>query len=93
MQTLNVYVCDKVIFFHIPSYNPDLDSDPYCEDGSLWSFNYFFFNKKENKMVFFTCCATRLSIFHKALSFSQISLCPSSLYSFLPTRPLHSLPL
>ena len=41
------------------SYNPDLDSDPYCEDGSLWSCNYFFYNKKENKMVFFTCCATR----------------------------------
>ena len=41
------------------SYNPDLDSDPYCEDGTLWSFNYFFYNKKENKMVFFTCCATR----------------------------------
>jgi hypothetical protein len=54
-------VVDEVIQLgdcEIYSYNPDLDSDPYCEDGSLWSFNYFFFNKKENKMVFFTCCAT-----------------------------------
>ena len=41
------------------SYSPDLNSDPYCEDGSLWSFNYFFYNKRENKMVFLTCCATR----------------------------------
>ncbi|NWT86109.1 MAF1 polymerase, partial [Lanius ludovicianus] len=28
------------------SYNPDLDSDPFGEDGSLWSFNYFFYNKR-----------------------------------------------
>lgn len=54
-------VVDEVIQLsdcEIYSYNPDLDSDPYCEDGTLWSFNYFFYNKKENKMVFFTCCAT-----------------------------------
>lgn len=30
----------------IYSYNPDLDSDPFGEDGSLWSFNYFFYNKR-----------------------------------------------
>ena len=26
----------------IYSYNPDLQSDPFGEDGSLWSFNFFF---------------------------------------------------
>ena len=55
------------------SYNPDLDSDPYCEDGSLWSFNYFFFNKKENKMVFFTCCASRYAS-QKTMSVSVFCL-------------------
>ncbi|XP_041103292.1 repressor of RNA polymerase III transcription MAF1 homolog [Polyodon spathula] len=39
----------------IYSYNPDLDSDPFGEDGSLWSFNYFFYNKKLKRIVFFTC--------------------------------------
>lgn len=41
----------------IYSYNPDLVSDPYGEDGCLWSFNYFFYNKKLKRIVFFTCRA------------------------------------
>ncbi|KAL7302138.1 repressor of RNA polymerase III transcription MAF1 homolog [Trichogramma pretiosum] len=39
----------------IYSYNPDLQSDPYGEDGCIWSFNYFFYNKKMKRIVFFTC--------------------------------------
>lgn len=39
----------------IYSYNPDLASDPFGEDGSLWSFNYFFYNKRLKRIVFFTC--------------------------------------
>lgn len=41
----------------IYSYNPDLSSDPYGEDGCIWSFNYFFYNKKLKRIVFFTCRA------------------------------------
>ncbi|RWS05780.1 repressor of RNA polymerase III transcription MAF1-like protein [Dinothrombium tinctorium] len=41
------------------SYNPDLNSDPFGEDGCLWSFNYFFYNKKLKRIVFFTCRAVR----------------------------------
>ncbi|EDO41550.1 predicted protein [Nematostella vectensis] len=41
------------------SYNPDLDSDPYGEEGSMWSFNYFFYNKKMRRTLFFTCRAIR----------------------------------
>lgn len=41
----------------IYSYNPDLASDPYGEDGCLWSFNYFFYNRKLKRIVFFTCRA------------------------------------
>ena len=41
----------------IYSYNPDLSSDPYGEEGSIWSFNYFFYNKKLKRIVFFTCRA------------------------------------
>lgn len=41
------------------SYNPDLDSDPFGEEGSLWSFNYFFYNKKLKRIVFFTFRSVR----------------------------------
>ncbi|KAI8370439.1 Maf1 regulator-domain-containing protein [Radiomyces spectabilis] len=37
------------------SYNPDSDDDPMNEeDGFLWSMNYFFFNRKLKRMVFFS---------------------------------------
>ncbi len=39
----------------IYSYNPDLSSDPFGEDGCLWSFNYFFYNRKKKRVVLFTC--------------------------------------
>lgn len=45
--------------FWVLSYNPDLDSDPFGEEGSLWSFNYFFYNKKLKRIVFFTCRSVR----------------------------------
>lgn len=38
----------------IYSYNPDQTSDPYSEDGCLWSFNYFFYNSRLKRIVFFT---------------------------------------
>lgn len=47
---INFNECD------IYSYNPDLqNSDPFGEDGCLWSFNYFFYNSKLKRIVFFTC--------------------------------------
>ncbi len=39
----------------IYSYNPDLASDPFGEDGCLWSFNYFFYNRRKKRVVLFTC--------------------------------------
>ncbi|KAI7885255.1 Maf1-domain-containing protein [Lichtheimia hyalospora FSU 10163] len=36
------------------SYNPDSDDDPMNEDGYLWSMNYFFFNRKLKRMIYFT---------------------------------------
>lgn len=48
---INLSECD------IYSYNPDFNSDPYGEPGCLWSFNYFFYNKKLKRIVFFTCRA------------------------------------
>lgn len=53
--------CQTVTFIPllVRSYNPDLDSDPFGEEGSLWSFNYFFYNKKLKRIVFFTCRSVR----------------------------------
>lgn len=43
----------------IYSYNSDLadHSDPFGEDGCLWSFNYLFHNKKLKRIVLFICRA------------------------------------
>jgi len=41
----------------IYSYTPDMTSDPFAEDGCLWSFNYFFYNRKKKRVVLFTCRA------------------------------------
>ncbi len=46
-------------YFLFFSYNPDLDSDPYGEEGSLWSFNFFFYNKKLKRILFFSCHGMR----------------------------------
>lgn len=45
----------------IYAYLPDPDSDPMAE-GKIWTFNYFFYNKKLKKVLFFACYAE--SYFH-----------------------------
>ncbi|KAI9558301.1 hypothetical protein GHT06_015054 [Daphnia sinensis] len=52
---INLPECD------IYSYNSDLASDPFGEDGSLWSYNYFFYNRKLKRIVFLTCRAVSLN--------------------------------
>ncbi|KAK9154541.1 hypothetical protein Sjap_002021 [Stephania japonica] len=37
-------------------YNPDSDGDPFLENGSIWSFNFFFYNRKLKRVVSFRCC-------------------------------------
>lgn len=44
------------------SYNPDLVSDPCAEDGCLWFFNFFIFNKKMKRIVFISCRCTSQSV-------------------------------
>lgn len=38
----------------IYSYIPDPDCDPFSEEGNIWCFNYFFFNKKARRLIFLT---------------------------------------
>eukprot|EP01027_Heterolobosea_sp_BB2_P011290 GEZU01016454.1.p1 GENE.GEZU01016454.1~~GEZU01016454.1.p1 ORF type:complete len:275 (+),score=51.07 GEZU01016454.1:179-1003(+) len=63
-STLNEQI--KLKECDIYSYLPDPDSDPMGEEGKIWSWNYFFYNRKLKKVVFFTCYA--VSCFHKSKS-------------------------
>ncbi|BFZ58668.1 RNA polymerase III-inhibiting protein maf1 [Savitreella phatthalungensis] len=45
---IDLNMCD------IFSYQPDSDSDPYGEDGLLWSQSYFFFSKEQKRVLYFT---------------------------------------
>jgi len=39
------------------SYHPDGTSDPFSESGIIWSFNFFFYNRKLRRILFLTCRA------------------------------------
>lgn len=53
------------------SYNPDLTSDPYGEDGCLWFYNYFFYNKKMKRIVFISCRCISKSVDSDYQSYDQ----------------------
>ena len=40
------------------SYKGEIEGDPFEAAGSLWSFNYFFYNRKLKRILFFTCSST-----------------------------------
>jgi hypothetical protein len=49
-ETINLKESD------VYSYKSDLeDSDPFGEKGAVWSFNYFFYNKKLKRILYFSC--------------------------------------
>mmetsp|Transcript_3951 Transcript_3951/g.7977 ORF Transcript_3951/g.7977 Transcript_3951/m.7977 type:complete len:273 (+) Transcript_3951:46-864(+) len=51
------------------TYVPEVQGDPFSDDGVLWSFNYFFCSRKEKKILYFTCITRRSdSAFHTNLS-------------------------
>uniref|UniRef100_H2YJ02 Repressor of RNA polymerase III transcription MAF1 n=1 Tax=Ciona savignyi TaxID=51511 RepID=H2YJ02_CIOSA len=52
---------------HVYSYNPDLDSDPYGDEGCLWSFNFFLYNRRMKRILFFTCKAQSSSLDDKSI--------------------------
>ncbi|KAK6921649.1 Repressor of RNA polymerase III transcription Maf1 [Dillenia turbinata] len=42
-------------------YSPDSDADPFSERGAIWSFNFFFYNRKLKRVVSFRfCCLSNL---------------------------------
>ncbi|KAH7516401.1 uncharacterized protein LOC107429362 [Ziziphus jujuba] len=57
-------VLDEVVKLaecEIYSYNPDSDVDPFLERGAIWSFNFFFYNRKLKRVVSFRfCCLSNI---------------------------------
>ncbi|KAK3189385.1 hypothetical protein Dsin_028946, partial [Dipteronia sinensis] len=41
----------KISECEIYSYNPDCDADPFLEKGAIWSFSFFFYNRKQKRVV------------------------------------------
>eukprot|EP00475_Leptophrys_vorax_P046458 TRINITY_DN9990_c0_g2_i2.p2 TRINITY_DN9990_c0_g2~~TRINITY_DN9990_c0_g2_i2.p2 ORF type:complete len:117 (+),score=9.33 TRINITY_DN9990_c0_g2_i2:93-443(+) len=37
------------------SYQPDIDTDIFTDRNCIWSFNYFFYNRKLKRILYFTC--------------------------------------
>ena len=47
----------------IYTYKSDLTSDPFSDPGCGWYFNFFFYNVKLKRIVFFTCRAIRYIVY------------------------------
>ncbi|KAJ9059636.1 RNA polymerase III-inhibiting protein maf1 [Entomophthora muscae] len=66
---------DKIIDLEdteIYSYIPDMDADPFTEVGCIWSFNYFFVNKKLKRIIFFTCRSVSIKRIDEGLGSSPL---------------------
>eukprot|EP00887_Chlorella_sp_A99_P002729 scaffold6.g2729.t1 len=37
------------------SYKTDMEGDPFGEKGAVWAFNYFFYNRKLKRILYFAC--------------------------------------
>ncbi|PNW79716.1 hypothetical protein CHLRE_08g364250v5 [Chlamydomonas reinhardtii] len=51
---------DEAIFLKecdVYSYKSDLETDPFGDEASIWSFHYFFYNKKMKRILYFGCRA------------------------------------
>ncbi len=49
----------KLSHCEVYSYIPDMEGDPFSDEGCLWSFNYFFIDRDNKKIAYFTCVASR----------------------------------
>ncbi|KAF4404489.1 hypothetical protein G4B88_005875, partial [Cannabis sativa] len=51
----------KLAECEIYCYSPDSDGDPFLERGAIWSFNFFFYNRKLKRVVSFRfCCLSNM---------------------------------
>lgn len=72
---------DCEIWSFMPSDNDDNIEDPFRERGTIWSFNYFIWNRKEKRLILFYCrCISAMegedSFLADGISFQPRSLTP-----------------
>lgn len=51
LQAITLKECD------VYSYKADMESDPFGDIASVWSFSYFFYNKKMKRILYLSCRA------------------------------------
>lgn len=56
-EVINLAECE------VYSYDPNSDADPFIEKGALWSYNFFFYNRKLKRVVsfHFSCLSNLVS--------------------------------
>lgn len=73
-------VIDRIVSIYdseIYSYHPDRNQDDPTGDplaltnGKIWTWNYFFYNKKLKRVLFFTCCARNKSMYFRSDAMSD----------------------
>ena len=52
----------EVVDCDVYSYRAMSEGDPFTDEGNLWGFNYFFYNKKLKRILYFTMHATSKSM-------------------------------
>ena len=66
-EVIDLKECD------VYSYKSDLENDPFGEKGGVWSFNYFFYNRKQKRILYFSC---------RGLSKSAVELSETTDYKY-----------
>ncbi len=80
--------CLFLIPLQVYSYNTDVDCEPFSEDGSLWAFAFFFYNRKLKRVLFLFCQSTRCADIYDLKDYSLtwifcLNICDSfSFYYF-----------
>ena len=50
----------------------ETDTDPFSEVGSIWSFNYFFINRRSKRIAYFYCFSASLASSPSAVKFNLL---------------------
>ncbi|XP_051145970.1 uncharacterized protein LOC127261710 [Andrographis paniculata] len=63
----------KLAECEIYSYNPEAEANPFLEKGSIWSYHFFFYNRKLKRVVYFNfgCLSNLVGDFGDESSFEE----------------------
>jgi len=89
-----ISIVDSEIYMYHPDRNQlDPTGDPLSlSNGKIWTWNYFFYNKKLKRVLFFTCCARNKSMYYQSDTMSDDDSDYDTLYSNPKNMDVHMLP-